>query len=207
MRALGWDAGWFGAANREDATRPVAELRDTARRLGLVRVYRNELRPTATGRRLADDPIALWHHIVARLPLGRDEVDRVAGVLWLLGVAAGRPHPEDVVAEGLDVLGWVLGETGAPLDRHTAFLAVRDTVWTVFDRLGVLGTWRNRDQPPSPSAVALARAALQHEEPLPPATAAPAVELTVTLRDVDPTVQRRLVVPERTTLCDLHRLL
>ena len=90
MRALGWDADWFGAGNREDLTRPVAELRDTARRLGLVRVHRNELRPTAVGRRLADDPVGLWRHIAARLPLGRGEADRVAGLLWLLGVAAGR---------------------------------------------------------------------------------------------------------------------
>ena len=35
----------------------------------------------------------------------------------------------------------------------------------------------------------------------------PAVELVVTLRDVDPPVWRRLVVPEKATLRDLHRLL
>jgi hypothetical protein len=124
----------------------------------------------------------------------------------LLGVAAGRPHPEDVVAEGMNMLGWVSGETGGPLDRLTAFLAVRDTAWVVFARLGLAGP-RHEDQPPAPSAVALARAALQHEEPPAPVKAVPAVELTVTLRDVDPPVWRRLVVPERTTLRDLHRLI
>ncbi|TQN42143.1 pRiA4b ORF-3-like protein [Blastococcus colisei] len=207
MRALGWDADWIGTGNREDITRPVAELRDTARRLGLVRVHRKELRPTTAGRRLADDPVGLWRHLGARLPLGRGEADRIAGLLWLLGVAAGRPHPEEVVAVGMNALGWESGETGKPLDRRTAFLAVRDTTWTVFDRLGVLGTWRDRDRPPTPSAIALARAALLHEEPPAPARSVPAVELTVTLADVDPPVWRRLVVPERTTLRDLHGLL
>ena len=203
MRALGWDAGWIGAATREDVTRPVAELRDTARRLGLVRVHRSELRPTATGRRLADDPVGLWHHIADRLPLARTEADRLAGVLWLLGIAAGRRHPEDAVAEGMDLLGWVSGETGKALDRLTAFLAVRDSTWVVFDRLGLVGS----DGEPSPSAVALARAALLHQQQPAPAEAVPAVELFVTLRDVDPSVWRRLVVPERTTMHDLHRLL
>ncbi|WP_324273535.1 plasmid pRiA4b ORF-3 family protein [Blastococcus brunescens] len=170
-------------------------------------MHRRQLRPTATGRRLADDPVGLWQHIAARLPLGRGEADRVAGLLWLIGIAAGRPHAEDVVAEGMNALGWASGETGEPLDRSTAFLAVRDTVWTVFDRLGVLGRRRDRDQPPTPSAIALARAALLHEEPPAPTRPVPAVELTVTLRGVDPPVWRRIAVPERTTLRELHGLL
>ena len=207
MQALGWDADWIGKGNREDITRPVAELRDTARRLGLVRVHRNELRPTTVGRRLVDDPIGLWRHIAGRLPLSRTEPERIAGLLCLLGIAAGRPHPEDAVAEGMSVLGWVAGRTGAPLDRHQVIAVVRDTTWTVFDRLGVLGTWRDRDRPPTPSAMALARAALLHEDPPPPAKVVPAVELTVTLRDVDPPVWRRLVVPETATLRQLDKVL
>jgi hypothetical protein len=207
MRTLGWEADWIGAANREDITRPVAELRDTARRLGLVRVHRGELSPTTVGRRLADDPAGLWRHIAARLPLARGDTDRVAGLLWLLAVAAGRRHPERTVAEGLALLGWMSSRTGRPLDDTEAFRAVRDTTWTVFDRLGVLGTWRDRDEPPTPSAVALARAALLHEEPPAPAKVVPAVELVVTLRDVDPPVWRRLVVPEKATLHDLEGLL
>ncbi|MFP5371452.1 MAG: IS1096 element passenger TnpR family protein [Actinomycetes bacterium] len=206
MRSLGWDADWPGRHTREHLTIPVAALRETARRLGLVRVSRGQLLPTPVGRRLVDDPVGLWRHLAARLPLARDEADRVAGVLWLLAVAAGRRRPEDVVAEGLTALGWVTG-SGRPLDRSTAFLAVRDTTWAVFDRLGVLGARRDRDEAPTLSAVALARAALLHEEPPAPARRVPAVELTVTLRDVAPSVWRRIVVPGRTTLADLHGLL
>jgi hypothetical protein len=206
MQTFGWDADWYGKGNRENRT-PVAELRDSARRLGLVRVYRGRLSPTTLGRRLAEDPVGLWWHVAARLPLTSEYTDRVAGLLWLLAVAAGRRRPEDVVAEGLGVLGWVNGRTGQPLDRWEAFRAVRDTTWAVFDRLGVLGTRRDRDEVPTPPAVALARAALLHEEPPTPAKVVPAVELTVTLRDVDPPVWRRLVVPERATLRDLDGVL
>jgi hypothetical protein len=101
----------------------------------------------------------------------------------------------------------VSARTGRPLGRDDAFLAVRDTTWVVFDGLGVLGTWRDRDAPPTPFAVALARAALLHEDPPAPAKVVPAVELAVSLRDVDPPVWRRLLVPERATLRDLTGLL
>ncbi len=207
MQALGWDADWIGAGNREDLTPPVAELRDTARRLGLVRVSRGQLGPTTVGRRLAGDPVSLWRHIAGRLPLAREHTDRVAGLLWLLGVAAGRRRPEHVVAEGLGELGWVNSRTGRPLDRTQAALVVRDSARVVFDRLGVLGSGRNRDEAPTPSAVALARSALLHEDPPAPGKVVPAVELTVTLRDVAPPVWRRFVVPERATLRELDGLL
>jgi hypothetical protein len=206
MRTLGWDADWIGAGNREDLTLPVAELRETARRLGLVRVYRNELRPTADGKRLRDDPVGLWWHLAARLPLTTEQPAEQAGLLWLLGVAAGRPHAEDVVAAGLGRIGYVSAATGAAPDRHTAFAQIRDTTWTVFARLGLVPSRRHRDQPPAPDAVALARAALRYDPPPPPARPVPAVDLTVTLIDVDPPVWRRIRVPEATTLLQLHGL-
>ena len=207
MRTLGWDADWPGTGNREDLTVPVAELRETARRLGLVRVHRNELRPTADGRRLRDDPVGLWWHLAGRLPLATDQPSEHAGLLWLLCVAAGRPHAEDVVAAGLGRMGYVASATQAPPDRHTAFALVRDTTWTVFDRLGLTGTWRDHGRPPGADAVALARAALGFDPPPPPARPVAAVELTVSLRDVDPPVWRRIRVPETTTLLRLHGLL
>ena len=43
----GW---WIGNANREDLTRPVARLRESARALGLVRVRNGRLAPTAVAR-------------------------------------------------------------------------------------------------------------------------------------------------------------
>jgi hypothetical protein len=207
MQTLGWAADWPGSARREDLTAPVADLRDTARRLGLVRVHRGRLVSTTVGRRLAEDPVGLWEHIAAALPLAREHTDRVAGFLWLLAVAAGRRKPEAVVAEGLDVLGWVNGRTGRPLRPDEALAVVRNSTWVVFRRLGVLGSRRLLDDAPTPSAVALARAALLHEAPPTPAKAVPAVELTVTLRDVDPPVWRRFVVPQRATLADLEGLL
>src|SRR3954453_21208639 len=92
MEHLGWAADWFGKGNREDSARPVAELRETARQLGLVRVHRGQILATTVGRRLSVDPVALWQHIAARLPLGRGEAERQAGMLWLLALAAGG-HP------------------------------------------------------------------------------------------------------------------
>src|SRR6476660_8001267 len=82
MQHLGWDADWIGKGNREDLTIPVAELRETARLLGLVRVHRGQLRATTAGRRLSSDPLGLWQYIAARLPLGRSDAERQAGLLW-----------------------------------------------------------------------------------------------------------------------------
>ena len=206
MRTLRWDDDWFGKGNREDITGPVHDLRETARRLGLVRVYRNELRPTTDGRRLRDDPAGLWQHLAGRLPLTTEQPEEVAGLLWLLATAAGRPRAEDVVAAGLGRMGYVL-RSAAPLDRSTAFVLARDTTWVVFDRLGLTAGRRDRDAPPSSAAVALARTALMLDPEPAPARTVEAVELTVRLRDVEPPVWRRVHVPAATSLLALHGLL
>src|SRR4051794_26635959 len=131
MQHLGWDADWFGKGNREEHT-PVADLRETARQLGLVRVHRGQLVATAAGQRLGEDPAALWQHIANRLPLGRGEPQRQAGLLWLLVVAGGATETDGLVARGMWALGWADGRTGRPLDSHQAFAAYRDT-WVVLD--------------------------------------------------------------------------
>jgi hypothetical protein len=212
MQTLGWDTHWIGAGNREDLTRPVAELRDSARQLGLVRVQRGVLLRTPAGRRFTDDSAGLWQHIASRLPLGRRDSGRQAGMLWLLATAAGRRDSETVVAQGLTALGW-RGADGRGLDAADASAAVQQTR-TVFERLGLLPR-RSWGEPsaPTPVGVALARAALLGGQPavdLPPSprpTGTAAVELTVTLADVEPAVWRRILVPEDMTLWELHAVL
>src|SRR3954469_10289717 len=117
MRTLGWDADWIGKMNREDQTYPVAELRELARRMGLLRLHRGVLLRTVVGRRLTDDPTALWWHLADRLPLARTAVEQLAGVLFLLAVAAGRPRPHARVAEGLTALGLIDVATSQPPDE------------------------------------------------------------------------------------------
>lgn len=212
MQALGWDADWIGAGSREDRTVPVADLRSSARLLGLVRVHRGTLRPTVVGRRFAEDPAGLWQHIAERLPLGRRDVEQHAGVLWLLAAAAGRRDPDRLVARGLGLLGWVDRGGSRPPDSHDARAVVRDTR-VVFDRLGLLRSWPRNREPLPDAARSLARAALfggaESARPAAPARSSSgrALELTVTLRDVEPPVWRRIVVPESLTLRELHAVL
>lgn len=84
--ALGLDREWIGTMNREDQTLPVAELRTTATALGLVCKHRGVLSATAAGRRLTDEPVAMWRHIAGRLPLGKP------------GRAVGRPRQPTMAA-------------------------------------------------------------------------------------------------------------
>jgi pRiA4b ORF-3-like protein len=216
MRTLGWDADWIGTHNREDQTLPVLLLRDSARRFGLLRTSRGVLLRTVAGRRLTDDPVGLWWHLAERLPLARGEAERVAGLLYLLAVAAGRSRPQAPVAECLRALGMIDEVTGRPPDEVDAVALTRDTA-TVFDQLGLLEGRRWEERRPGPGAVQLARAALGgHGNPQPAAVPADppaatrrdeAVELTVVLRDTEPPVWRRLLVPASLTLRQLHAVL
>jgi hypothetical protein len=166
MDALGERERWFGAANREYHTRPVLELRESARRFGLVRKHRGVLSSTKVGSSLSSDPVGLWWHVADRLPDARTEAAADAGVLLLVAVASGTPldstRMNRLLSTGMSALGWRVGATGAPLDQWQAFDAARDT-WTALRRLGALAE-ENRGGAPAPVPVAgiqLARAALQ----------------------------------------------
>jgi hypothetical protein len=214
MRTLGWDAHWPGKNNREDQTYPVLELRDLARRLGLLRVSRGLLTRTRAGCLLTDDPVALWWHLADRLPVARGEIEQQAGLLYLLAVAAGRPRPLAIVASGLAALGVVDSATRRPPVELDALDLTRST-WAVFRQLGLLSRRARDDAPPGPGAVQLARAALHGrdavDQPLAPGQAPAAndgaIGLTVTLRDTEPPVWRRLVVPTSLSLWQLHEVL
>ena len=102
---------WIGKANREDLTYPVADIRTTARALGLVSVRKGRLNPTAAAIRCGRDSQALWRHIVGRLPLGTKEAERQAGWMALAVAGSGVPAQEwrSEISELLFALGWRSG--------------------------------------------------------------------------------------------------
>lgn len=101
----GW---WIGKANREDLTPPVAQVRDSARAIGLIAVRKGRLTPTAAATRCREDPKALWRHIVGRLPLGSKDAERQAGWMALAVAGSGVPSQEwgREISDLLFALGW-----------------------------------------------------------------------------------------------------
>ena len=96
----------WGKGNREEHTPPVAHLRESAVRLGLVRKANGRLQVTAVGRKLAGDPLELVHHIAGRLPLGRGDHELDAGWLALVHAAAGLEDTDESIAAILAGIGW-----------------------------------------------------------------------------------------------------
>lgn len=99
---------WIGKANREDLTWPVAELRATARALGLISVRKGRIAPTQAAKRCTGDPEAILSHIIGRLPLGKSPAERDAG--WAALAVVGCDTPAELWNESIsDVLfdlGW-----------------------------------------------------------------------------------------------------
>ena len=219
MDELGWSGDWPGKHNREHQMIPVLELRESAQRFGLLRKQYGRLLLTRVGARMAGDPAGLWWHLASRLPDARSEPERHAGILYLLIVAADRSLDDALLADGMTLLGWAQGPTRQSLSPTAAFAAARDT-WAVFRRLDLLGVhpWITRAAQAKPQARAFARAALLgrpdgrapavplRAEPGQPSRRAPeqAVQLLVTLCDVEPPIWRRLIVPASLTLRELH---
>jgi hypothetical protein len=211
MEELGWIEDWYGRANREIET-PVQHLRESAQRFGLLRNQRGQLLMTKLGRELAEDPSKLYWHLASHLPDGRSESQRQAGVLYLLTIAAGRPPDDGLLATGMANLGWTTDGV-APVTPLAARNAARDTWWIFYWlRLASLRTsWNGSELPPSQQGRRLARAALIGPGRPDGAPASErrtaseqAVQLLVQLREIEPPIWRRLVVPESLTLRELH---
>ena len=118
---------WIGKANREDLTYPVADIRTTARALGLVSVRKGRLSPTAAAMRCGQDPQALWRHIVGRLPLGTKDAERQAGWMALAVAGSGVPAQEwrSEISDLLFALGWRSGhDRFSPPPANSATLNV-----------------------------------------------------------------------------------
>lgn len=155
---------WIGKGNREDLTLPVLRLREQAEALGLVRKARGRLTPTATARRLADDPAALLEHIAERLPIGRRDNERQAGWLCLMASAAGEGarSADGHIAAILTSMGWRAAGGGGLTAAHASD-AARPTRHVLESTGGDL-VYR-RDDHADPAAVRLARMALIGSEP------------------------------------------
>lgn len=107
-RRTGIAEWWIGKVNREDLTPPVAQVRDTARALGLVSVRKGRITPTLAARRCGEDPEALLRHITGRLPLGKSTAERQFG--WAALAVAGSETPAELwdrsISEMMFDLGW-----------------------------------------------------------------------------------------------------
>lgn len=161
---LDMDDEWIGKGNREDLTPPVLELRAAAQRLGLLRTHKGRLTPTVRGRKLAEDPVALWWHTADRLPLGgRDRSDagwQAAALLLAVMASGDTDRAAERIAGILTGLGWSLDD-GNPTNRHT----VIGTVAPDAHFLQRIGAFERDVRQPWPGqvttgGVAFARAAL-----------------------------------------------
>lgn len=149
---------WIGTANREDLTPPVARLRDSAQALGLLAARKGRLSPTAAGRKSRSNPLALWRHIVERLPLGRKEWQRDSG--WIALAVVGSDAPvgrwDSEISDLMGLLGWMRGDGLAP---PSAFSPTH----TVLDLLAGESTRRDRAGATDPAIGATARAVIRRE--------------------------------------------
>ncbi len=152
---------WIGAMNRETMTPPVAEFRQVAQQLGLMRVAKGRIHATARGVALAENPTAMWWQLAERLPAGRRDAEREAGFLVLLTVAAGADRSSRVdLGRLLTGLGWQL-RSGRTLDDSTVW-AWAITTTEALRRLGCFDpSAGHHSTTPTAAGRAFARAALR----------------------------------------------
>lgn len=160
MTELGLARDWIGKGNREDLTRPVADLRRSAQRLGLLRVSKGRLLPTKAGTAAAADPELLARTIAQKAGgLRRGALERELSTLLLLQVAAGTSVEVDAsrrfVARVLGDLGWRRAD-GGPIEPWGLLRRDEDTE-QLFSSIGCL----ERRATPSPGAQTVARMVLR----------------------------------------------
>lgn len=161
MTELGLDAEWIGKGNREDMTPPVAHLRRSAVRLGLLRVSKGKLLPTKAGTAARTDPVQLATTVAEKAAaLRRTPLQREVTTLVLLHLAAGRPLGNDaareLIARALGDLGWSQRSGGAI--PPWSVLRIDEDTDALVDAL--TGSWRARTV--SPAARIVARKVLRN---------------------------------------------
>lgn len=142
MTELGWTENWIGKGNREDLTVPVAHLRATAQRMGLVRVQKGRLLLGADARRALGKPRMLLRQIARRIYRGMDDAVEMSSILHLLAIALGVPEDQRwrTVSFGLGMLGWEPSGPGSP-----DFTPLQvDSLTRVVDEVLHVLTWHRR---------------------------------------------------------------
>jgi len=156
VRSLGIDDRWIRAASRESQTYPVLQHRQAAQKLGLLRIVKGRVVATRVGLKLANDPVGLWWHIAARLPVAgrQDEVD--SGLVFLLAIAAAATDAE--VEAVMPAIGWVLFD-GSPMSA-AEMRRGSGLTRAVLERLGVISRI-TPNKHANREGISLARAALR----------------------------------------------
>lgn len=157
---LGLHAAWIGKGNREDQTLPVAELRETCQRLGLLRKHKGRLLRTKRAQALTTDEDYLAA-IAERLLHDTHPFQRATfGLFALFTAATGRAVGDHAVpiADLLSACGLRTAPTGVD-HRHVQHNC--HAVWMALESVSGR-TFRDRDKPVPGDrrTVLLARAAL-----------------------------------------------
>lgn len=108
MTELGWLDDWIGKGNREDLTPQIAGLRETAQRIGLVRVVKGRLVLSAAAKKALGDPRRQLRLVAGALYRKLSDAESDAATLLLLAIADGTPPAQrwEAVAFGLEMCGW-----------------------------------------------------------------------------------------------------
>jgi hypothetical protein len=128
---------WDKPPRSEADLHQLADLREVASHLRLVRRSGRTLTATANGRRLLDDPEALWQVLAGSLG-GSHAFDRTIGELVAHRLLAGPAVDDDLVVSIEPVvasLGWRTAD--GPLSRSAIMAAVWDR-WRWWHILGLL---------------------------------------------------------------------
>jgi len=160
MTALGWADDWIGKGNREDLTPPIANLRETAQRMGLVRVQKGRLLLSAAAKKALNEAQLQLRLVATGLYRKLSDAETDAATLLLLAIADGTSRNDrwQTVAFGLEMCGWqsASGRMFTPLDIDHATFQARQ----VLDLIG--GSSRgNRRRADDPDLVLFAREALR----------------------------------------------
>ena len=146
MTELGWLDDWIGKGNREDLTPPIANLRQAAQRMGLVRVQKGRLILSAAAKKVLGDPIGQLRLVVFGMYRKLSDAETDAATLLMLAIADGTPPAErwEAVAFGLEMCGWraASGRAFTAVDiGHATFQTQQ-----VLDNIGEPAWSGNRDE-------------------------------------------------------------